>query len=64
MKKLILNPSCSTIVCRIPLYKNGKFTLSNNEDFSTDSYPNSAIDYFISIIKQMKTNGLTKIQSS
>lgn len=55
---MILNPSCSVIVCRIPLYEDGEFKYSDNEEFSTDTYPNGAIEYFISIIKRMKENGL------
>lgn len=60
-KALLLNPSCSVIVCRIPLYKKNKFEYSDNEEFCTDSYPNGTIDCFISIVKEMKEKGLKKM---
>lgn len=60
---MILNPSCSVIVCRIPLYEDGEFKYSDNEEFSTDSYPNGAIEQFIFIIDQMKKNGLKTMQA-
>jgi hypothetical protein len=58
---MILNPSCSTIVCRVPIYERGKFNYGDGEEFSTDMYPNGAINSFIEKIKEMKNNGLKNI---
>jgi hypothetical protein len=64
-KKMILNPNCSSIVCRIPYYKNGKFDFPVDEDdnaeFITDTYPNGTIEHFTSVIKEMKKDGVKKM---
>jgi hypothetical protein len=60
---MILNPSCSVIVCKVPIYEKGKFNYGDKEEFPTDSYPNGAIDYFIEIIKETKNKGIKDIKA-